>query len=398
MNKRVELLAPAGDLERLKTAVHFGADAVYLGGPLLHLRAAPTDFSMEKLQESIDFCHGKGKKIYVTLNAFAREYDLEQIPGYAAELCDMGVDAVLVSDLGVFSQVRKGAPKLPVHISTQANCLNSEAAKMWYNLGARRIVLGREMTLEEIIELRRNIPEDLEIEVFVHGAMCMSYSGRCMLSNVLTGRDANRGGCAQPCRWKYYLQEEKRPGVYIPIEEDKDGTYVLSAWDLNLLPYLDQLREAGVDSFKLEGRMKTPYYVATTVNAYRRAMDHTQEIPLLMDELNCASHRNYSTGFLFGRDGAKSGAEGYQQDCMFIGPVLQVENGRCQVEMRGRFALGDRLEILSPYSFGESLEVRDLRDEAGEPLPEAIRTLQIVSFEADSKIHPGDILRKRISN
>lgn len=270
------------------------------------------------------------------------------------------------------------------------------AANLWRELGASRVVLGREASLEEIRAIKKAIPRDLELEVFVHGAMCMSYSGRCMLSNVLTGRDANRGGCAQPCRWRYRLEEEKRPGEYFPIEEDEKGTYVLSAWDLNLLPYLGELTEAGVASFKLEGRMKSPYYVATTVNAYRRALDGTADTETLLSELDCASHRSYSTGFLFGRDGARSGAAGYTQSCLFIGPVLEVREGRCVVEMRGRFGLGDVLEVLSPRSLGQRVTVEDLRDDLGIPIPEAIRTQQHVSFRFEGTLEPGDILRKRL--
>ncbi len=393
---RPELLAPAGDWERLETALRFGADAVYLGGSRLHLRAAPTDFTPEQIEAAARLCHSLGKKLYVTVNAYAREQDLDQLPDYARDLRDAGADAALVSDLGVLSLVRRGAPELPIHISTQANCTNSAAARMWYELGARRVVLARELSLEEIRALRRAVPEDLELEVFVHGAMCMSYSGRCMLSSVLTGRDANRGGCAQPCRWRYRLEEEKRPGEFFPIEQDEAGTYVLSAWDLNLLPYLDELERAGVASFKLEGRMKSPYYVATTVGAYRRAIDHSAPVPRLLEELDCASHRAYSTGFLFGRDGARSGAPGYTQSCLFVGPVLAVSGGRCVVEMRGRFGRGDRLEVLSPNSLGASVVVEDLRDDAGAPIEEAIRTQQHVSFRCPEGLAPGDILRKRL--
>ena len=302
-----ELLAPAGDLATARIALRYGADAVYLGGPALQLRAKKVAFPLEDIRRAAGEAHRQNRKIYVTVNAFARDEELEALPAYALQLQDAGVDGVIIADPGVMSVFHQAAPEVPIHVSTQANCTNAAAARVYSSLGARRVVPARELTLAQLAEMRRQLPEDMEIEAFIHGAMCMAYSGRCMISAYLTGRSANRGACAHPCRWNYTLMEQTRPGEYFPLEETDDGMALLSSRDLNCMPFLEQLVQAGVSSFKIEGRMKTPYYVATVVNAYRRRMDAIlgktatpEHTALLERELNAASHRPYASGFYFG--------------------------------------------------------------------------------------------------
>lgn len=391
-----ELLAPAGDMERLMTALHFGADAVYAAGPGLHLRAGSVSFAPGELARAVEYTHRKGKKLYVTLNAFAHEDDLPRMAEMARRVDDMGADAAIVSDLGALCQIRQAAPGLEVHISTQANCLNHRAARAYYDMGARRIVLAREMSLTEIARMRENIPPDLKLEAFVHGAMCMSYSGRCVISAHLAGRSANRGDCAQPCRWRYRLTEEKRPDASLTLEGDERGSYVLSARDLNMLEHLDELAAAGVDAFKVEGRMKSPYYVATVINAYRRALDKSAPLHSLRAELDCASHRAYSTGFYFGAEDARTQAGEYRQDCLFVAVVKEASAGMALLEQRNRFARGDVLEVLSPGSMGRRVTVEELWDEAGRPLDAALRPQQLVRLRTEVPLKPWDILRRRL--
>ena len=397
-----ELLAPAGDLERLETALHFGADAVYLGGPMLQLRAGSAGFSMEALSRGIECAHARGKRVYVAVNAFAGNEEAERAGEYARMLEDLGADAVIVADLGVLDAIHRAAPALSIHVSTQANCTNHIAARVYHDLGARRIVLARELTLEQIKELRAKTPASLELEAFVHGAMCMAYSGRCMISAHLTGRSANRGACTQSCRWKYHLVEQTRPGEYFPVEEDEDGMTILSSRDLNALPFLDRLMEAGVTSFKIEGRMKSPYYVATVTNAYRRRIDQIlsgAEKPTVEDlqrELNAASHRAYSNGFYFGEMKHMSADDGnYLQDCTFVGVVRRMEGERVVFELRNRFREGDDLEVLSPRWDSAGLRVSQLRDAAGESVEWALRPSELYSMRASIPLESGDILRIR---
>ena len=400
-----ELLAPAGDMERLQTALRFGADAVYLGGPMMQLRSGSVGFTMESLAEAVRQTHAAGKKIYVTVNAFASNADVDAAGDYARALHEMGVDAVIVSDLGVIRAIRRAVPDLPVHVSTQANCLNYGSAMVYYDLGVKRIVLGREMSLQEIRELRKRIPEDLELEAFVHGAMCMSYSGRCMISAYLTGRSANKGACTQSCRWKYHLMEESRPGEYFPVEEDEHGTTIFSSFDMNCLDFLDQIMDAGVVSFKVEGRMKSPFYVATVINAYRRRIDGIlsgaagkEQIALLQNELNAASHRPYASGFYFGAMKRHAPDDGvYLQDTNFVGVVRQVLEGRIAVEIRNRVFTGDRIEILSPVSVGESFIARNIVDNEGIPVEAASRPSEIYTMDCELKVEAGDLLRVRIA-
>lgn len=401
-----ELLAPAGDLERLNTALRFGADAVYCGGPKLQLRADTVGFTMDSLKTAADTAHAAGKKLYVTVNSFAMNGEIDALPDYAQALEAIGADAVIVSDLGAISTIRKSAPNLNVHVSTQANCLNYAAASVYADMGATRVVLGREMSLAEIAELRAKAPKELELEAFVHGAMCMSYSGRCMISAYLTGRSANRGACAQSCRWTYHLMEEKRPGQFFPVEEDDKGMTILSSLDMNCLSFLDQIMDAGVVSFKIEGRMKSPYYVATAVNAYRKRIDailsgtataeHTE---MLQRELNAASHRPYSTGFYFGELKHHAPDEGsYLQDCTFVGVVKELlPNGRIRFETRNKINAGDRVEILSPDSLGLSFIAQNITSADGTPEAAAARPSEIYEMDCGQTVAPGDLLRIRIA-
>ncbi len=400
-----ELLAPAGDMERLRTALRFGADAVYVGGPMLQLRAGSVGFTMETLAEAIQITHAAGKRIYVAVNAFASNADADAAADYAQAIEALGADAAIASDLGVIRVLRRAAPGLDVHVSTQANCLNYAAACAYYDMGVKRVVLGREMSLEEIRELRRRTPVDLELEAFVHGAMCMSYSGRCMISAYLTSRSANKGACTQSCRWRYHLMEETRPGEYFPVEEDARGTTILSSFDMNCLDFLDQIMDAGVTSFKLEGRMKSPYYVATVTNAYRRRIDgildgsaNPGQLALLQRELNAASHRPYATGFYFGEMKRHAPDDGnYLQDCNFVGVVRAAEGGRIAVELRNRIFEGDRIEVLSPDSLGASFVAREIADADGNPAQVAARPSELYTMACDAPVSEGDLLRVRIA-
>ena len=402
--QRPELLAPAGDLERLDAALHFGADAVYVGGPKLQLRTGTVGFTMDGLRIAAERVHAAGKKLYVTVNAFPTNAELDALPDYARALKDCGADAAIVADLGAIAVMRRAVPGLPIHVSTQANCQNYMAARVYYDMGASRVVLAREMTLSQIAELRAKTPPELELEAFVHGAMCMAWSGRCMISAYLTDRSANRGGCAQSCRWVYHLMEEKRPGEYFPVEEDDRGTTILSSYDLCALEFLDQLMAAGIASFKIEGRMKSPYYVATVTNAYRCQIDalmsgtSTPELTgVLRRELDAASHRAYASGFYFGAMKKHAPDDGvYQQDCKFVGVVkARLPGGRVRVEQRNRVRAGDALEVLSPNSFGLKFTVQNMTDAEGNPIDAAPVPMQRFDIDAPDSVGPGDILRIR---
>ena len=402
---KIELLAPAGDMEKLKTALHFGTDAVYFAGKNYGLRAYGTNFDEFSIKEAMDIIHSAGKKGYVTLNVYARHNDFDGLYDYVKSLVDAKVDAVLISDLGIFSFVHQNFPNLPIHISTQANTTNSEAAKMWHKLGAERVVLARELTIEEIKNITKENPE-LEIEAFVHGAMCISYSGRCLLSNYLTGRDSNHGECVQACRWKYSVIEENRPDDKLDLTEDTRGTYIFNSKDLRLIEYLDKIYEVGVFSFKIEGRMKSPYYVATVVNAYRRAIDYMlscekekkkYEVPKdLLDELNKASHRKYTSGFMFNDNNATQNYESaiQEQDSKFMAIVQKTENGKILIEQRNKFKIGDTLEILSPNNlFRKTLKIDNMEDEKGNTIQEAKVVQQKIWIKTDLPFEVGDILR-----
>lgn len=397
MTAKPELLAPAGSMESLRAAIRFGADAVYLGGPLLQLRADSAAFSMQQLAEAAEFTHNAGKKLYVTVNSFAKNSEIPQLESYARALRDMSVDAVIVSDLGAICAIRQAVPELEVHVSTQANCLNYAAARHYYELGAKRVVLARETTLREIREIREKIPADMEIECFVHGAMCMAYSGRCLISAYMNGRSGNRGDCSQPCRYRYVLSEAHGDGEYYPVEENENGTTLLSSRDLNAMPFIDELIDAGVCSLKIEGRMKSVYYAATVINAYRHRLDNTASPEQCLAELNCASHRDYTTGFYFGEArtaNAESG--GYKQDCVFIAVVLGEQDGGYLIEQRNNFSAGDRLEILSPNSIGLDFVVGGMKNTDGETVTYAPHPQQRLVITCPHKLERGDILRRRI--
>ena len=401
----LELLCPAGDMDCLRAALRFGADAVYVGGPRLQLRAANAGFSMGELARAVKETHALGRRLYVTVNAFPTNDELEALGDYAQGLFALGVDAAIVADLGAVAVMRKAAPNLPIHISTQANCLNWAAATAWYELGATRVVLAREMTLEQIGQLRSHTPAALELEAFVHGAMCMAWSGRCMISAYLTGRSANRGSCTQSCRWRYHLMEEKRPGEFFPVEEDDQGTTILSSHDLNCLDFLDQIAAAGVTSFKIEGRMKSPYYVATVTNAYRQRLDalanglaKPEFLALLQRELNAVSHRAYASGFYFGQMRRHTPDDGvYRQDCVFTGVVTdRLDGGRVRIQLRNPIRRGDVLEVLSPGSLGRTLVAEGLTTPDGKALAQVVEPMTLFDMDAPLELASGDMLRKRL--
>ena len=399
--KKPELLAPAGGMEQLAYPLYFGADAIYLACDKFGLRQRAQNFSLEELPGAVKLAHEWNARVFVTCNAYAHDKDLEELPAYARALEEAGVDAVIVSDLGVLSIIKQYAPSVALHISTQASVSNAEAAKVLYGLGARRIVCAREMSLEEIAQLKRSIPEDMEVEVFVHGAMCMAISGRCLISDYLTGRSANQGHCVQPCRWEYVLEETSRPGQYFPIEEDESGTYLMNSKDLNMLEHLDKLIEAGIDSIKIEGRVKKAFYVATVVNAYRHVLDG-ENPELWASELETISHRPYSTGFFFGEAEQSCSADIYTQLYDWVGEVKTSaprNDGRFDVEVycRNRFYLGDALEVLSPYASLFSLTVEGLcevfADDVHVPCEIANKAMGVYSIISDTELHPHDILR-----
>ena len=384
-------------MEALRAALRFGADAVYLGGPLLQLRAKSAGFSFDDIAEACKLVHAKGKRLYVTVNALAKNDEIDLLPEYGNRLFDCGADAAIVSDPGVLTTLHKACPKLELHVSTQASCMNFASALVWYGLGAKRIVLARELTIDEIRALRKNIPDDLELEAFVHGAMCMAYSGRCLLSSAILGRSGNRGDCAQPCRWKYALVEETRPNQSFPIVEEGNASYILSSRDLNCVTLLPELIGAGVTSLKIEGRMKTEYYVGVVVNAYRRVLDGTMTVGEAQKELLTVSHRPYTTGFYHGelpQDHSNAGV--YTQTHRFTGVVLACKNGVATVEQRNRFEAGDVLEVVSPVLRSATLPANEITDENGAPVSVANRVRQILRIRTDLPLAPGDLLRKRI--
>lgn len=402
--KKVELLAPAGDLEKLKYAIMYGADAVYLGGKRFGLRAAAGNFTMEEIKEGVCFAHQNKAKVYVTVNIFAHNSDLIGLDEYIKELEECGVDGIIISDPGVLSIAQEIKTSLEIHLSTQANTTNWASALFWEKLGLKRIVLARELSLEEIKEIKKRI--NIEIEMFVHGAMCVSYSGRCLLSNYMVERDANRGECAQPCRWNYALMEEKRPGEFYPIVEDERGSYIFNSQDLCLLGHIPELIEAGVNSFKIEGRMKSIHYVATIVRTYRQAIDtyyrdpknyHTD--PRWYDDIKKVSHRNYTTGFLYGKPGAGDhnyDTSSYIRSYLFVGVVLDYDNktGWAKVEQRNNFKIGDDLEFMRAKEESFIQELQKMKDEEGNPIDVAPHPRQIVYILVEESVKYGDIIRR----
>ncbi|QAT49574.1 U32 family peptidase [Caproiciproducens sp. NJN-50] len=400
-----ELLAPAGDRERLEAAVRFGADAVYLAGKEFGMRTASPNFGEDELASAVLYAHGAGVKVYLTCNAIAHNDELKRLPDFFRMAVEAGVDALILTDLGVLRLARRCAPDLPVHISTQAGVVNREAANAFYELGAKRIVLARELSLPEIAEIRANTPKNLELEAFVHGSMCVSFSGRCLLSSYLTGRDANRGDCAQPCRWKYALTEEKRPGQYFPISEDGDGTYLLNSRDMNMLEHLPELSDAGVGSFKIEGRAKSAYYAAVVTNAYRHAIDFFEQhsgdqLPAwIPQELEKVSHRAYSTGFyLGGEPGQVLENGGYVRSYEEIAVCTGRTGTRAVLSQRNRFFRGDEADVLEPGAEPYSLRMDRIFDETGEPLETVNHAAMTVLLETVREIPPGSIFRRKINH
>lgn len=404
--KKPELLAPAGNLEKLKMAIIYGADAVYLGGEEFSLRAYADNFSIEDMREGIEFAHNRGKKVYVTVNIFPHNDDLKDIPNYIQQIKEIGADGVILSDLGVFSIVKEVAPELEVHISTQANNTNYKSALLWHELGAKRVILARELSLGEIKEIRQKTPQDLEFEVFVHGAMCISYSGRCLLSNYMANRDSNSGQCAHPCRWKYYLMEEKRPGEYLPVYENERGTFIYNSKDLCMIEHIPELVECGLSSLKLEGRIKSSYYVATVVKSYRQAIDtyfkNPKEYkynPIWLEEIKKASHREFTTGFYFGKP---SGNEqiydnsSYIREYSFVGMVLDYDDTTkmATVEQRNRFYVGDEVEVVSPNDYFIQ-KVTSMTNEEGQKIDVAPHPQMIIKIPINQRVEKYTMIRKK---
>lgn len=394
----LELLAPAGNFERFETALLYGADAFYLAGKELGMRAFAGNLSNEEIEKACRLAHEKGKKVYVTMNVVARDSDFVGVDDYVKFLIDCKVDAVIVSDVGMIYYLRQKFPELDIHVSTQANVINSQSAKFFADMGVKRIVLARELSLEQIKAIRKAIPDDVELEAFVHGSMCMSYSGRCMLSNYLKNRDANHGECVQPCRWKYYVREEKRDDL-LEVQEDERGTYIFSSKDLCLIDHLKELEDAGVYSLKIEGRMKTAYYVATVVNAYRKAIDMLPNKPTeeIKRELSKMSHRKYITAFFDGTWGDDfTEQEKLTQDFDFVGFVTGNENGYINVNQRNFMKIGEEIEILSPNNehFNKKFIIEEILDEENNQLEKANIAEQKIKIKCPYPLEYGDILRK----
>ncbi|MGL4730534.1 MAG: peptidase U32 family protein [Clostridium sp.] len=407
--QRIELLAPAGDLERLKTAFIYGADAVYIGGEIFGMRSAAKNFNKEDMAEGVRFAHERGKQVFVTVNIIPRNEEFEQLEAYLKELEEIGVDAVIVSDPGVFSVVKKVVPNMEIHISTQASTTNAASATFWYNQGAKRVVMARELSFEEIKEIRDNSPEGMDIEAFIHGAMCMSYSGKCVISNYTTGRDANRGACAQSCRWKYTLVEEQENGNYEKVLDDVDAEFFFNTKDMCMINYIPQIIESGINSFKIEGRMKTAYYVATTVRAYRMAIDeyikdpeNWEFNPMWLEELKKGSHRHFSEGFYLGKTTTRDQnyeSASYVRNYDFIGVVRghEEESGLVIVEQRNRMFVGDEIEIIGPYKETMYGKILEMYNEENEPIESAPHAKQIVKMKLDIPVEEHYMLRKPIT-
>jgi putative protease len=407
--KKPELLMPAGNLETLKIAVMYGADAVYIGGDMYGLRAKARNFSMEDMREGIAFAHKYGKKVYVTANITAHNDDLNGIRAYFKELMAFGQDkpdAFIISDPGVFSIAKEEAPDTEIHISTQANNTNYASYRFWFNIGASRVVSARELSLDEIAELRREIPENMEIETFVHGAMCIAYSGRCLLSNYFTGRDANLGECTHSCRWRYHIVEEKRPGEYLPIEENERGTYIFNSKDLCMIEYIPELVNAGIDSLKVEGRMKTILYVATVAGTYRRAIDDYFKDPKLYDknksmyleEVSKGVNRQFTTGFFFGKPNHEDqiyNHNTYEKAYTYLGTILGVKEGMYYLEQKNKFSLGEEIEVIRPGGEVYTVTVLKITDDEGNDMDSCPHPKQGIYIDLGIILYPYDILRRK---
>jgi putative protease len=405
--RKIELLIPAGSLEVLKVAVDYGADAVYIGGEAFGLRAKAHNFTIEQMKEGVAYCHERKVKLYVTANIFAHNDDLDGIRKYFEKLKSVGIDALIISDPAVFTIAREILPEVDIHISTQANNTNYGIYQFWHNLGATRVVSARELSLREIKDIRANIPEDMEIESFVHGAMCISYSGRCLLSHFLTGRDANRGACTHPCRWKYSVVEETRPGEYFPVEEDDRGTYIFNSKDLCMVHHIPELVEAGIDSFKIEGRMKTALYVATVARTYRKAVDdylkspelYQQNLEWYKSEIGKCTYRQFTTGFYFGKTDSDSQVydnNDYVKEYTYIGKVEVVdEQGRNSFIQRNKFSVGEQVEAMLFDGTNLELQVHGIWNESGEAVESAPHPKEPLLVDLDQALPVGTILRRK---
>lgn len=399
--QKLELLCPAGDLIRLQAAVDFGADAVYLAGEQFGMRTAAGNFSLEELRQGVAYAHSRGVAVHVACNTLPHNDEVAQLPAFLEQIADVGVDAVIASDVGVMQLVKQYAPKQQLHISVQSGVVNYRAASAFYQLGANRVVLARELTLDEIAEIRAKTPAELELEAFVHGAMCVSFSARCLLSAYMTGRDANRGDCTQPCRWSYALVEQTRPGQYYDITETEKGTYILNANDLCMAEHIAKLAQAGIRSLKIEGRAKSHYYTAVTANAYRGAIDAyyahpTANVPAwVVEELNKISHRPYSCGFYFGRpqNGQTYASAGYVRDYSVAGIVQGYQNGRLLVEVKNKFLKGTQMDCLPPRQTPFVFTVTELYDDLGTPIESAPHPARIVQVSCPQAVPPGTLLR-----
>lgn len=405
--KKPELLIPASSLEVLKTAVYFGADAVYIGGEVFSLRAKSKNFSRADMEEGIAYAHSKGVRVFVTANILAHNKDLEEIESYFKELREIKPDAVIISDPGVFDLAKSICPEIEIHISTQANNTNYGTYNFWYKQGAKRVVSARELSLEEIGELREKIPDDLEIETFIHGAMCISYSGRCLLSSYFTGRDANQGACTHPCRWKYALMEETRPGEYMPVYENERGTYIFNSKDLCMIEYIPELIKAGIDSFKIEGRMKTALYVAAVTRTYRKAIDdyfedvnlYKEKLEYYREEISKCTYRQFTTGFFFNKPTKETqiyDSNTYIKEYTYLGIIGEEnENGMYALEQRNKFSVGDGIEVMKPDGRNLSVKVKAMTDAEGKDIDSCPHPKQRIYVDLGTSLNQGDLLRRK---
>lgn len=409
MLEKPELLIPASSLEVLKVAVKYGADAVYIGGEMFGLRAKAKNFSMEDMKEGIEFAHKYNKKVYVTANITAHNRDLEGVKEYFLELAKINTDALIISDPGVFSIAKEVVPQIDIHISTQANNVNYATFNFWHKMGATRVVSARELSLEEIAQIRANISPELEIETFVHGAMCISYSGRCLLSNYFTGRDANLGACTHPCRWKYYIMEENRPGEYLPVFENERGTYIFNSKDLCMIEYIPQIVNAGINSLKIEGRMKTALYVATVARTYRKAIDdyfeseekYRANMDYYKEEISKCTYRQFTTGFFFGPTTHETQIydnNTYIREYTYLGMVNEVNGNECIMEQRNKFCVGDDVEVMKKDGSNLSTKVISIKDEQGNEMESCPHPKQKIYVTFDKKLDVLDVIRKKDEN
>ena len=407
-NRKPELLIPAGSLEVLRTAVNFGADAVYIGGEIFSLRAKAHNFSREDMEEGIRYAHEHGVKVHVTVNILAHNYDIDSVKEYLAELAEIKPDALIIADPGIFTLAKEICPDIERHISTQANNTNYMTYRFWYEQGAKRVVSARELSLKEIREIRENIPDDMEIESFIHGAMCISYSGRCLLSNFMVGRDANRGACTHPCRWKYTLMEEKRPGEYMPVYENERGTYIFNSKDLCMIEHIPEMINAGIDSFKIEGRMKNALYVATVARTYRKAIDDYLKDPALYEanmdwyreQISKCVYRSFTTGFYFGKTDENSqnyGDNTYAADAVYLGVIENLNSdGYALFEQKNKFCVEDRIEIMKPDGTDLEVTVEAMTDEEGNPIESCPHASRMVWVKLSEAPEIGDLMRKPV--